>query len=92
MDEVEEFINRRFQQDCHWTDGNCFWFARILCQRFPYLRMYYEPIKGHFVAGTPSKYYDWTGRNYDKEKPVLFEELIREDPVWALRILRDCRD
>ena len=25
------------------------------------------PIIGYFVAGTPSRYYDWTGLNKDKE-------------------------
>lgn len=50
------------------------------------------PVVGHFVAGTPSRYYDWTGVNKDKEKPILFEELMKEDRIYAERVLRDCRD
>ena len=92
MDEVLEFIQRRFTKDADWTNGNCYWFARILCERFPYLRLYYEVIRGHFVAGTPSRYYDFGGINQDDEKPILFEEIERDDPIWAARILRDCRD
>lgn len=91
-DEVLEFISRRFKKDANWLNGNCYWFARILCERFPYLRLYYMPVVGHFVAGTPSRYYDWTGVNKDKEKPILFEELMKEDRIYAERVLRDCRD
>ena len=92
-DEVLEFIYRRWTgTNAHWCTGNCYWFAQILLMRFPYLRLYYMPITGHFVAGTPSRYYDVNGLNRDKEKPILFEEIEKEDPVWAARLLRDCRD
>ena len=33
------------------------------------------PIIGYFVAGTLSRYYDWTGLNKDKEKPILLDEI-----------------
>ena len=93
MDEVEEFILRRWEgTDAHWLDGNCYWFAHILTARFPYLKIYYMPISGHFVAGTPSRYYDANGENKDKEKPILFDEIQQTDPVWAARLMRDCRD
>ena len=93
MDEVKEFINRRWSDtDAHWKDGNCYWFAQILINRFPYLHLYYMPVSGHFVAGTPSRYYDSGGRNYEREKPILFEEIQRLDPLWASRLMRDCRD
>ena len=91
QDEVLEFIQRRWQQDSHWLYGNCYWFARVLCEKFPYLKIYYMPIIGYFVAGTPSRYYDWTGLNKDKEKPILFEQLCAEDLLWGEHILRDCR-
>jgi hypothetical protein len=92
QDEVLEFIQRRWQQDFHWLDGNCYWFARILCERFPYLKIYYMPIIGHFVAGTPSRYYDWTGLNKDKEKPILLDEIQKTDNLWYEHLMRDCRD
>lgn len=92
MDEVLEFISRRWKKDSNFIDGNCYWFAHILCTRFPYLRMYYLPIEGHFVAGTPSRYYDWTGLNSSKEKPVLFDEIKVIDSSWYNRIVRDCVD
>ena len=93
MDEIEEFISRRWStSDAHWLSGNCYWFAQILIMRFPYLRLYYLPAEGHFVAGTPSRYYDATGRNLSKEKPILFDEIKQTDPAWAERLLRDCRN
>ena len=93
MDEVEEFIQRRWKgTDAHWLDGNCYWFAHILTARFPYLKIYYMPLSGHFVAGTPSRYYDANGENKDKEKPILFDKIRQVDPVWAARLVRDCRD
>jgi hypothetical protein len=93
MDKVEKFIEKRFgDTDAHWADGNCYWFAQILIMRFPYLRLYYLPIEGHFVAGTPSRWYDANGKNFSKEKPMLFEEIKKTDPLWAEHVLRDCRD
>ena len=92
-DEVLEFIYRRWiDTQAHWCTGNCYWFAQILLMRFPYLRLYYMPITGHFVAGTPAKYYDANGINKSDEKPILFEEIQQTDPEWAARLLRDCRN
>ena len=93
LNEIEEFIHRRWSNtDAHWLDGNCYWFAQILVMRFPYLRLYYMPVHGHFVAGTPSRYYDAKGENFYPEKPILFEKIEETDPVWAARLLRDCRN
>lgn len=35
MNKIEEFINRRFPNDCNWLSGNCYYFAIILKDRFP---------------------------------------------------------
>ena len=60
--------------------------------RFPWLQLYYMPTIGHFVAGAPPHYYDANGLNTEADEHILFSELARRDPVWAERILRDCRD
>lgn len=92
-DEVLEFINRRWKDtDAHWLDRNHYWFALILIMRFPYLKLYYLPVEEHFVAGTPSRYYDIGGRNVSKEKPELFEVIHKMDPLLAARILHNCAD
>ena len=90
MDEVLDFINRRWKKDADWLDGNCYWFSKILCTRFPNLQIYYLPIEGHFVAGDDGKFYDWTGAVYVEEEPLLFSELAQVEPEWHNRIFRDC--
>jgi hypothetical protein len=98
MDEVIEFITRRFKSngdDNKWLNGNCYWFAQILLVRFPYLGLYYLPIKGHFVVGANEKYYDYDGlHTYEElgETPIDWNSILTEEPSWAKRILRDCRD
>lgn len=49
---ILSFINRRFPYDSNWLNGNCYFFALILIDRFPSLRMYYDPIEGHFVVSS----------------------------------------
>lgn len=60
-DPVLEFINRRFKKDCNWLDGNCYYFAVILNDRFPGGRILYDVVNGHFIYCYLEKNYDWTG-------------------------------
>lgn len=90
MDEVVEFIKRRWLLDSHWLDGNCYWFAHILITRFPHLDIYYLPIEGHFVVGDGINFYDWTGLVILEEKPWLFSYIKETDPSWYSHIVRDC--
>lgn len=91
--EIIEFIRRRFPNDAGWLDGNCYWFAAILKMKFN-LAAFYQPIKGHFVAGDGKRFYDWTGRvmDVDEDAPILFEELWYKDRSWAARIFHDCTE
>lgn len=89
MGDVLSFIKRRFSDDCHWLDGNCYYFALILCSRFQNLNLYYAPIEGHFVAGDGERFYDWRGL-YDNEKPILLSEIQQSDPLWYKILVRDC--
>lgn len=50
INEVEDFIERRFSKNCEFTTGNCYWFAVVLTTRFPKLKIYYDTINGHFLA------------------------------------------
>ena len=90
MNEVVEFINRRWEKDSRWLDGNCYWFAHILTSRFPYLEIYYLPVEGHFIAGDGNSFYDWSGLIKLRERPSLLSYLQQEDPSWYARIVRDC--
>lgn len=90
QNEVLEFINRRFNKDENWCNGNCYWFSLILCIRFPRLRIYYEPVVGHFVAGCDDEFYDWNGRYTSSRELILFDCIKKEDPLWYERLVRDC--
>lgn len=95
QDEVLEFIDRRWKgHDANWMEGNCYWFAYILCARFPKLEMIFLPIEGHFVAGdlAHNRFYDWTGLVELTEAPHRFSKILVEDPLWYSHILRDCRN
>lgn len=94
-DKVLEFIDRRWKNwDANWMNGNCYWFAHILCSRFHSLEMVFLPIEGHFVAGDikNNAYYDWTGKVELQEKPYLLSQILIDDPLWYSHILRDCRN
>jgi hypothetical protein len=89
-EQINSFVEKRFQQDCNWTNGNCFYFATILKTRFPELDIYYLPITGHFVVGSEDIYYDYNGEVEIAETPILFSDLQTSDPIYYARILRDC--
>ena len=93
-DKILEFIKRRFPEDCHWTDGNCYWFAYILCSRFEFLNIYYDSINGHFIAwdGVSSYYYDYFGKHEKNMEVVKFDDLLYLDTSLYLRLLRDCKN
>lgn len=80
MNEIEEFIKRRFDVDCHWTEGNCYYFAMILCWRFPHLKKVYFPIEGHWAVEDGEAYYDFNGRT----KQTLWDVCYPED--WLKRM------
>lgn len=91
MGKIIEFIGRRFTSDCHWTNGNCLWFAIILTTRFPELEIYYLPIQGHFIVGSQDNvFFDWTGMIVPSEKPYRFEKIRETDPLWYSHLIRDC--
>lgn len=92
QEKIEEFIKKRFPQDCNWTTGNCYYFAKILQARFPEGRIWYEVIYGHFVYELYYQFYDWTGKvksSADK-KYIPWDELDEYDPYVKERIIRDC--
>ena len=91
-DQIKDFINRRFTQNCNWQNENSYYFAKILTARFPKLCLYYSPVKGHFVAGHDDIFYDSAGvvTLLENEEPIKWEDLIKENPSLALKITKDC--
>ena len=92
QDEVIEFINRRFPKDCDWRNGNCYYFALILKDRFPESRIVYDVIYGHFFVEYKGKYYDHSGEiaHLGGAYAVYWDEFDKYDPLVKQRIIRDC--
>lgn len=89
--DVIEFIKRRFSDtNAHWFDGNCYYFALILCHRFPNLRIYYEPIVGHFYASDSINFYDASGLVTPPYPPISLEEIKDTDDLFYSHLIRDC--
>lgn len=87
---VLEFIFRRFKDDCKWLDGNCYYFAVILKDRFPKGKMYYDVIYGHFVFEYQNKYYDWTGIVKQFGYLVEWDKFDEYDSLQKERIIKAC--
>lgn len=91
---ILDFIYRRFhgennEDTTKWLSGNCFYFAVILCARFPQGIIYYDRVNGHFVTKIEGLYYDWTG-----VVDVNEEDLVNWNNYYDIshkeRIVRDC--
>ena len=82
MEDIFDFIQRRFPKDSNWTDGNCYYFALILSDRFNGT-MYYDVIFGHFVTKIGDNFYDYCGlvnlenkfEEYDKSQ---YNQIVKD--------------
>lgn len=90
MNEVIEFIKRRFKTDCNWLSGNCYYFALILQDRFPGGKILYDVINGHFVYWYNGSYYDWTGKVNPDGVLVDWRNFSMYDESQRNVIVRDC--
>ena len=90
MSEIQEFIQRRFQSDCNWLTGNCYYFSLILKDRFPGGIIYYDVMDGHFVFKYQEKYYDWSGEIHPESYLVEWDKFEQYDSLQKQVIIRDC--
>lgn len=92
QDEVLEFINRRFKKDCNWLNGNCYYFAVILKDRFPEGRIWFDVIWKHFFFEYNGKYYDFSGELVISSEAchILWDEMDAYDRLDKERVIRDC--
>ena len=93
--DVIEFIKRRFSADAGWLNGNCFYFALILRERFPHGLIYYDTVDGHFLFSMWQKkkkfYFDQSGIvKPNEDNLVLWNNFERYDPERYKAIIRDC--
>lgn len=96
MNEIENFIQRRFPENSHWCDGNCYYFALILKDRFPNSIVYYDVIYGHFITKIDGDFYDWKGKNefYANKDNSFFlvewDKFKEYDDIQEKRIIKYC--
>ena len=91
LNEVIEFITRRFSIDCNWTSGNCYYFAVILKDRFPEGKLVYEVIDGHFLFDYKGKLYDFNGEQQREGKCLVDWDTFDDyDSKQKCCIIRDC--
>lgn len=71
--------------------GYCFWFAKILEERFEGI-IYYMPIDNHFITRIGNDYYDIRGKlNAEQINPCSpWSEYEHTDSLEVGRIYRDC--
>jgi len=90
MNEVLNFIQKRFKSDCNWINGNCYYFSIILKDRFPEGKIYYDVICGHFVFKYHDEFYDWTGIIKPNGYLVEWDKFDEYDCLQKKIIVRDC--
>ncbi len=85
------------KMDLEWgfLNGNCYWFAIILKERFSFGDIYYDPEASHFVFGYDRcadgvKFYDITGVCFPSESTMRWSEYMGYDYTHAEKILLDC--
>ena len=97
-DEIIQFIFKFTGSEEVFLNGCCYWFARILEERFLHhyeLYIKYEPVEGHFVTWIHGRFYDVRGDVTEqyRGKPMYdLDELKRDDSKLYHRLMRDCRD
>lgn len=89
MDVVLDFIKRRFKNDCNWVNGNCYYMALIIKDRFPDSKIFYDVIDGHFCTKVKDIYYDWNGI-YVPIVPIEWDKFDGYDSYQKEIIIRDC--
>lgn len=91
QDKVLEFINRRFSStDAHWQDGNCYYFATILKERFPSGKIMYDPIANHFLFRYRGKVYDSKGLDTEARKLYDWNKYREFDYLDYNRVVKYC--
>ena len=91
----EEFIknfkagfNEKSLEEC-FTQGNCWFFAKILKDRFANSEIYYDPIMNHFVTKVNDNLYDIKGKVISGSY-VPWEEYKKTDELESNRIYEQC--
>ena len=89
MSEILDFIEQFSLAKELFLSGMCYWFAFILCNRFPNSEIWYDPIMNHFVCRIQDVFYDAAGvvsdGNFQK-----WDDYKDMDKMHTERIIRYC--
>lgn len=90
LDFISRFTNKGRKQEVieSFTCGCCYWFAHILCNRFPNAIMMYDLIDNHFVTLINGRLYDITGDVTGQYKVIVWDDY--DDELHKQRIVNDC--
>ena len=90
--EISDFIERRFKENSRWKDGNCYYFAVILADRFDFGEIWYDIRNSHFVYGDSKHgYYDWEGKYQNEDRMLIrWSDLINYDSRQRDRVYDGC--
>ena len=86
-DEILAFIRRFRDAQPVFLNGCCYWFARILAERFC-AEICYDNVSNHFVGKIGNAYYDVSGEVHGTYVPWSTYEAF--DSLDYARVVRDC--
>lgn len=94
--QILDFISN-FQNEATiktFTNGCCYWFAIILCERFKMsgsiTYIAYNQIAGHFAAVIDGVMYDINGEVSSSDEWAQWDEWLENEPVYGEVVIRDC--
>lgn len=87
--EVLDFIKGFDSVKDFFLFGYCYWFARILEERF-FGVICYLPIKNHFIVRIHNEYYDASGKVKPDEKVYTWATYQYKYPSECRSIVRGC--
>ena len=96
-EKVLRFIAKFHGSEDVFLNGCCYWFARILEERFGNYgaSIAYEPREGHFITVINGRAYDVRGdvtHLYWGKTVYNMNELCTQDSALYERLMRDCVD
>ena len=87
VNDILAFIRRFRDAQTVFLNGCCYWFARILAERFG-AEICYDNVSNHFVGKIGDAYYDVTGEVHGTYVPWSTYEAF--DSLDYGRVVRDC--
>ncbi len=79
---ISENVDEVFTCSC------CYWFAKIMSERFPESQIMYDSIACHFVVEIDGRLFDITGDVTDKYNAELWSDFT--DVIHKERIVSEC--